>query len=318
MKIIVQGSLAFDRIMDFPDKFGNHILPDHIHQLNVAFFIEELIEKRGGTAGNIAYNLRLLGNAKDVELFGAVGKDFDDYMQYFEEQGFSTQYISIDRTRPSATAYMITDKLNNQISAFHLGAEKNRSNPFDWSSATAEETIVISAPRNNKEDVMRSAKECKERGIRFLFDPGQTIPIFSGEELKEIIDGSYMLISNDYELQLIMDKTGWSQEEIRDRVDVHIVTLGEQGSTVTTDGDTIHIPPCTVIEVKDPTGAGDAYRAGLIKGLVEGVDLEQAARVGSLCATYAIEQYGTQEHTFTFETFAQRYVENFHQECPLG
>ena len=318
MNIVVQGSLAFDRIMDFPDQFAKHILPDHIHQLSVSFFIEELTEKRGGTAGNIAYNLMLLGEARQVELFGAVGKDFEEYMQHLNTHHLSTQYISVDHSQPTASAYAITDEKNNQIWAFHLGAEKNSSKPFDWSTLNGDDAIVISAPRNNKIDVMTAAAECKARGIRFLFDPGQTIPIFTGEELKKIITGSYMFISNDYELQLIVDKTGWSKKELQKKVDVHISTLGENGSTIVTNDDTIDVPSCVVSVVKDPTGAGDAYRAGLIKGLIQGVSLEQAGKMGSLCATYAIEQYGTQEHTFTIKEFAQRYFDNFTEECPIG
>lgn len=318
MSILIHGSLAFDRIMDFPGQFQEHILPEQIHNISVSFFIQRLEERFGGTGGNIAYNFYLLGKQKEVHIVSTAGNDFQSYLDHLQSLGISTKHIEMYDDLKTAGAYIMTDMRNNQITGFYPGADVH---PTSFSlqeyAAQDQESYMIFSPRNNKPDIMRYAAECKKLGVKMIFDPGQTIPIFEPEELKTLIQGSYMVTLNDYELQLVLDKTKLTQEELLKMTEVLVTTLGENGSTIQTQSDTISIPACKKLEVKDPTGAGDAYRAGLITGLMEGLSLEDAGHVASLTATYAVEHYGTQDHRFTREEFKERFQQNFSSPCPL-
>ncbi len=312
MKILVSGSLAYDRIMDFPGKFSDHILPDKIHVLNVCFTVNGLQEKFGGTAGNIAYSLALLG--EQPVILATAGKDFDRYEAWLQGHQLSLAGIRRVEEPLTAGAYITTDQADNQITGFNPGAMKYPS-LFEFDGMDPQKTLAIVAP-GNLEDMLTYTRRCKERKIAYIFDPGQSIPALSADQLVEMLTGSRLLISNDYELEMIMRATGLEKAQLLQRAGGIITTLGEDGSLVCTQDEEIKIPAARAARVVDPTGAGDAYRAGLIKGLVLGTSLADAARTGGVCASYAVECYGTQEHIFSEEDFWARYERNFGPRNP--
>ena len=312
MKILVSGSLAYDRIMDFPGKFSDHILPDKIHVLNVSFTENGLQEKFGGTAGNIAYSLALLG--EQPVILATAGKDFDRYEAWLQGHQLSLAGIRRVEEPLTAGAYITTDQADNQITGFNPGAMKYPS-LFEFDGMDPQKTLAIVAP-GNLEDMLRYTRRCKERKMAYIFDPGQSIPALSADQLVEMLTGSRLLISNDYELEMIMRATGLEKAQLLQRAGGIITTLGEDGSLVCTQDEEIKIPAARAARVVDPTGAGDAYRAGLIKGLVLGTSLADAARTGGVCASYAVECYGTQEHIFSEEDFWARYERNFGPRNP--
>jgi adenosine kinase len=309
MNIYISGSIAYDRIMDFPGFFSDHILPDKIHILNVCFTVNGLQEKYGGTAGNIAYSLRLLNETPTI--VATIGKDYANYFQWLEINNIGTEGIKIIQEEFTAGAYITTDKADNQITGFNPGAMKHKSG-YSFPSGT-DKAIGLIAP-GNLGDMMEYAKYYKAKGIDCICDPGQSLTAWDGNDLTEWISGSTILISNDYELELISKMTGKDKKEILGLTKTVITTLGEKGSIISTAAGDITVPAAKAREVADPTGAGDAYRAGLLKGLVTGKDLESAAKIGAVTATYAIEKYGTQEHHFTVDEFKERYKANFGEE----
>jgi adenosine kinase len=302
MQIYVSGSLAYDRIMDFPGRFSDHILPDKIHILNVAFTVNGLIERFGGTAGNIAYNLVLLGQRPRI--LAAAGRDFAPYRQWLQKQGLPLEAIRVVEHELTASAYITTDQSDNQITGFNPGAMRHpcgaRLEPPGPQGA-----LAIIAP-GNLEDMAGIARRCRECAIPYICDPGQSIPALSPEALIDMIDGARLLISNDYELELIRQKTGMELSTLLARTGAVITTLAEKGSLVTTRQGQVRIAAARAARVVDPTGAGDAYRAGLITGLILGRPLTEAARMGAACASFAVEQQGTQEHRFGPQEFTTR------------
>ncbi|HYA13714.1 MAG TPA: carbohydrate kinase family protein [Syntrophales bacterium] len=304
MNIIVSGSLAYDRIMDFPGHFSDHILPGKIHVLNVCFQVNGMKEKFGGTAGNIAYALTLMGEKPIIS--ATIGHDYHRYLEWLKKNGISTENIKIIEDEFTAGAYITTDLADNQITGFNPGAMKYSSS-MDFEKLNPADTIVIISP-GNLEDMVNYPRACKARGIDYIFDPGQSLPVLDAKDLVDAIDGCHILISNDYELDLIMSKTGLSKEGLLTLARVIIVTLGEQGSQVSTVDSEISIPVVKPKKVKDPTGAGDSYRGGLISGLIRGMDIEQCAIMGSVCASFAVECYGTQDYRFTREEFKERFA----------
>jgi len=307
MNIYVSGSLAYDRIMDFPGKFSDHILPDKIHILNVCFTVNGMVEKLGGTAGNIAHSLGLLGE-KPV-ILATIGKDYRSYFDCLEKNGISLEGIRIIDEEFTAGAYITTDRSDNQITGFNPGAMKHPSE-YDFSKAAPGDSIGLIAA-GNLGDMAAYAEEYKRRGIPCICDPGQSLTAWAGGALRKWIEGSSILITNDYELDLVMKMTGMDREALLGLTETIITTLGEEGSIVVRRGSEVRVPAVKAGVVVDPTGAGDAYRAGLLKGLVTGRDLETAARIGSVVAAYAVENYGTQEHFFTYEEFLKRYESAF-------
>ncbi|OEU82882.1 MAG: carbohydrate kinase [Desulfobacterales bacterium S5133MH4] len=307
MKILVSGSLAYDRIMDFPGRFSDHILPDKIHILNVCFTVNGLKEKFGGTAGNIAYSLALLEESPLI--LAAAGKDFDRYETWLRKHQLSLEGIRRISEELTAGAYITTDLADNQITGFNPGTMKYPS-LFEFDGVDPKKTLAIVAP-GNIEDMLTYSSTCKERNIPYIFDPGQSIPALSGDRLIEMLTGSSLLISNDYELEMILRAAGLEKTQILQRTAGIITTLGEDGSLICTRDQEIKIHAARASRVQDPTGAGDAYRAGLIKGLVLGKSLPDAARMGGVCASYAVECHGTQEHWFSQEEFWDRYQANF-------
>ena len=302
MNIIVSGSLAYDRIMDFPEYFSDHILPDKIHVLNVCFQVNGVKEKFGGTAGNIAYALALMGETPRIS--SSIGHDYHRYFDWLAKNGISTEDIKIIEDELTAGAYITTDRADNQITGFNPGAMKYSSS-LDFDKLTPEETLVIVSP-GNLEDMVNYPRLCKKREIDYIFDPGQSLPMLKAKDVVQAIEGCRVLISNDYELDLITNKTGLNKESLLARAKAIIVTMGESGSLVSTRDGEILIPAETPKKVEDPTGAGDSYRGGLISGLVAGKDIEQCARMGSVCASFAVECYGTQEYSFSREEFNER------------
>ena len=301
-KIIVSGSLAYDRIMDFPGYFSEHILPEKIHMLNIAFQVDSIREKFGGTAGNIAYALSLLGEHPLIS--GTIGHDYRRYYEWFAKNEIATDDIKIIENDLTASAYITTDKADNQITGFHPGAMKY-SAALDFEKLNPKETIVTVSP-GNLDDMRSYPRLCKARGIDYIFDPGQALPMLAAEDLTRAIEGCRILIANDYEIELITSKTGLKKASLLKLADTIIVTQGELGSLVATQDDEFKIPAVKPKKAVDPTGAGDAYRGGLISGLVHGKSIKDCAKMGSVCASFCVESYGTQEYRFSIEEFNER------------
>jgi adenosine kinase len=296
--IYVSGSIAYDRIMDFPGKLSDHILPDKIHILNVCFTVNGLVEKFGGTAGNIAYSLSLLNESPVI--LATIGKDYGTYFEWG---------IKIIHEEFTAGAYIITDKADNQITGFNPGAMKYPSG-YMFNNTDSYQTLGIISP-GNLQDMIEYARAYKDKGIQYICDPGQSLTQWDGTTLREWLDGSMILISNDYELEMVMRLTGLDKKGLLDLTGTIITTLGEKGSLISTSEFDLSIPPAKAHTVVDPTGAGDGYRAGLLKGIVAGKDMETAGKMGSVVAAYAVEKYGTQAHRYTYDEFVERYRENF-------
>ncbi len=299
--------MAYDRIMDFPGKFSDHILPDKIHILNVCFNVNGMVEKFGGTAGNIAYSLSLL-NEKPF-ILATIGKDYQNYFDWLKKNNIHTDGIKIINEEFTAGAYITTDRSDNQITGFNPGSMKYPSG-YKLENADPKNSISFIAP-GNLQDMIEYAQICKDKGINYICDPGQSLTKWEGKTLIDWLDGSMLLISNDYELEMIMKITGTNKKRLKGLTKTIITTIGEKGSVISTPDFDVNIPAVKVHDVVDPTGAGDAYRAGLLKGIVIGRDIETAAKIGTVVAAYAIEKYGTQEHRLTYEEFVERYRSNF-------
>lgn len=310
MNIHVSGSLAFDRIMSFPNQFSDIILPDKLDKINVSFLIDGLIHKRGGTAGNIAYTLSLLGEKPGI--LATVGADFAEYAAYLEGLGLSLDGVRVMPGQHTAGCYIITDKNNNQINGFHPAAMAF-SCETDLSRLQAGDWVIVSP--GNPDDMRNLPRICREKGLHCIFDPGQQIPMLSGEELVQAITGSDVLMTNDYELDMISRATGKNRQELNLLTGHLVTTYGADGAVID-NNPARTIPAVPVKEVVDPTGAGDAMRAGLLKGMVCGLGLEKSLRIGSTCAAYCVETGGTQEFRFTPAEFAARHKAAFNE--PLG
>jgi adenosine kinase len=303
LNIIVCGSLAYDRIMDFPGHFSEHILPEKIHVLNVCFQINGVREKFGGTAGNIAYALRLMGVRPEIS--ASIGRDYHAYLEWLRRNEIPTRLIHIVEDELTASAYITTDRADNQITGFNPGAMKFTSK-LDFDALDPQKTFLIISP-GNLEDMISYPRMCKQKGIDYIFDPGQSLPMLDPADIIQAIEGSKILMCNDYELDLITNKTGRSKTDLLSLTGSIIVTLGELGSQIFNgNNDTTKIPVARARIVKDPTGAGDSYRGGLISGLLQGKDITSCALMGSVCASFAVEHYGTQEYVFSPDEFEER------------
>ncbi len=306
MSALICGSFAYDTIMVFRDQFKNHILPDKVHILNVSFQVPEMRREFGGCAGNIAYNLKLLGDAPLP--MGTVGKDFGPYAEWMDRCGVDRRHVKVMDDVYTAQAFITTDMADNQITAFHPGA-MNLSHHARVTEANGV-TLGMVSP-DGREGMLSHAAEFAQQGIPFVFDPGQGLILFNGEELSNFVEQASWVTVNDYEAQLLQERTGKSLETLAKRAKALIVTLGAQGSRVYTDGRVLDVPAATPRAVKDPTGCGDAYRAGLLHGLLHGLDWETTGRVASLLGTIKIEHHGTQNHRFTRAEFDARFREAF-------
>jgi adenosine kinase len=304
MNIYISGSLAYDRIMSFPDRFANHLLPEKLHILNVCFLVNDLSEKFGGTAGNIAYSLGLLEESPLV--LAAAGSDFDGYRRWLEQRHVDLQGVKVVPDLPCASAYITTDQADNQITAFNPGAMNIPTNG-EYRSLIHKEGLGIVSP-GNLEDMEQYPRIYRSLGMPYILDPGQNIPAFSGEQLRDMISGAFMLIANDYELSLIMESTGLDTPGLLELCTSLITTLGEEGSLVQQKDQQWRVPSVKVKHPLDPTGCGDAFRSGLLKGLSEKRELVEAARMGATCASFCVEHNGTQEHVFTLPEFWRRHA----------
>lgn len=304
MHILICGSLAYDNIMVFEDRFKHHILPEKIHILNVAFLVPEMRREFGGTAGNIAYNLQLLeGNPL---IMATVGEDFGGYAEWLKEHGLDSTHIKTISGSFTAQAFITTDLDDNQITAFHPGA-MNHAHANSVKDA-ADIALAIIAP-DGREGMFQHARECHEAGIPFLFDPGQGLPMFNGEELMHFIDMASYLALNDYEAQLMQEKTGLNLEALASRVKALVVTMGAHGSVIYADGQRHEIPCVEATAVVDPTGCGDAYRAGLLYGIARGWDWQVCGRLASVMGAIKIASRGGQNHKPSLEEIKTIYAE---------
>jgi len=305
-EVLVSGSLAYDRIMNFPGKFKDHILPDMIHILNVSFVISELKEGFGGTAGNIAYSLSLLGEKPKV--LSVVGNDFGKYQKWLQKTKVDISQVKTFKNELTAGAYIVTDETDNQITAFFPGSLDKKY--CEVARKFKNIRLAIISPEA-KDRMLGFAKIYQARKVPFIFDPGQQITAFSAGELKQSIKGSYVLIGNDYEIQLILNKLKIDQKKLEKMTEILVITKGGKGSEIYFDGKVTKVGTAKAKNTSDPTGAGDAFRAGFIKGLLEGWSFEKIGRLAGLVAVYTVEKYGTQTHSFTRKSLGERYWENF-------
>ncbi len=306
MPALICGSLAYDTIMVFQDQFKNHILPDKVHILNVSFLVPRMRREFGGCAGNIAYNLKLLGD--DPIPMATVGQDFGPYRQWFSGHG-----IRLDQVRElpelfTAQAFITTDLDDNQITAFHPGAmmRSHENHVRDVEGVT----FGIVAP-DSRDAMLQHASEFQACGIPFIFDPGQAMPLFDGAEFRHFIQQADYVVVNDYESSLLQERTGWDEDAIASRVVAYIITQGPKGSRILTGEKTHLIPPAHERRLTDPTGCGDAYRAGLIFGLTRDYDLPTCGRMASLMGALKIEHPGTQNQRFSYAEFAEQFRQQF-------
>jgi len=309
MSALICGSMAYDTIMVFSGQFKNEILPDKVHILNVAFLVPELRREFGGTAGNIAYNLHLLGGA--ALPMATVGKDFDAYAQWLEQHGIERGLLKTVSEAYTAQAYITTDLDDNQITAFHPGAMNHAHIQRIVTEHGGRKVRIASISPDGRDGMLQHAAQLADAGIPFLFDPGQGLPMFDGRELKDFIDKASYVAVNDYESELLMERTGLGLRQLAERVEALIVTRGGKGSQIFAGGKVFDIPCAHAHSLADPTGCGDAYRGGLLYGLLQGMDWETTGRVASLMGAIKIERPGPQNHQITPATFRERYKKEF-------
>jgi adenosine kinase len=306
MKLVVTGSIAFDYLMSFPGKFTEHFLPEHMNRVSLSFLVDSMDKRRGGCAPNIAYTLALLGERP--LLMATAGEDFGEYRQWLEAAGIDTSLVKLVPGKFCASFFCSTDEDNNQIASFYTGAMANAG---ELSFRTVRDCGLAIVSPNDPGAMVQYAEECRTLGIRYIFDPGQQCARMSGIELRDGVTGASVVVVNDYELELLRNKTELSEDEILARARVLIVTRGERGCSVITRDERTDVPAVPPERIVDPTGVGDAFRGGLMKGLALGLPYDVSARIGSVAATYALEHLGGQSHAYTWEEFKRRYEEHF-------
>jgi len=309
-KILVTGTIAYDRIMDFPGYFKDQILPEKIHILNVSFLVKELKESFGGTAGNVAYNLNLLGVQPSI-VGNMGGKDFLLYRNWFKKNRIDLSQIKILPNQHTSSAYIITDQADNQIAGFYPGALSVPITKKPFSTKGVKMAIICA---QNLVDMVKLPEIFKRKKIPYIFDPSQQVTSLTGPKLKAAISGSRVLIGNDYEISLISKKTGWSIQQLLKKTEILVTTLGVKGSIIRQGSKVYKIKPAKPKNTSDPTGAGDAYRAGLIYGLLRNWPLPKVGRLAGLVSVYTVEKYGTQTHKFTWKELERRYWQNFKEK----
>jgi adenosine kinase len=304
MDIIVTGSIAYDYLMRFPGHFAEHFIPEQLHQVSLSFLVDEMTKHWGGVAANIAYNVALLG--LHPKLMGTVGRDFADYRAWLESAGVDTSTVRQIDDVFTASFFANTDLDNNQIASFYAGAMGYADQYSLADVFNGKPDLVIVSP-NAPQAMINLIEECRERGIRYIYDPSQQVPRLNGDELWNSLNGAFALVVNAYEAEVICKKTGKSIDDLQEAVEILVITQGERGSHIYTDGNRTEIPVFPPTTIKDPTGVGDAYRSGLICGLAHDWPLKLAGEVGALCAAYVLEQVGTQNHRFTIPEFIARF-----------
>ena len=306
MKIVVTGSIAYDYLMSFPGKFTEHFLPEHMNRVSLSFLVDTMDKRRGGCAPNIAYTLALLGERP--LLMATAGEDFGEYRQWLDAAGIDTSLSPQIPGKFCASFFCSTDQANNQIASFYTGAMADAGQLSFRSVRDCGYAII--AP-NDPGAMIQYAEECRTLGIKFIFDPGQQCARMSGDELREGVTGAAMVIVNDYELELLRQKTGLSEADILLEAGALVVTRGEHGSSVLTRGNRVDVAAVPPHRIVDPTGVGDAYRGGLLKGLAVGLPYDISAQIGSVAAAYALEHLGGLSHAYTWDEFKRRYQEHF-------
>jgi adenosine kinase len=301
--VVLSASIAYDYIMSFPGSFGDHILPEKTHVLSLSFLVDSLRRLRGGVAGNIAYNLALLG--VNCSLVGAVGSDFGPYRAVFDDLGIDMTHVADVPGELTASAFMMSDLRSNQIAAFYPGASSHATAIAIGEVARRARYGLVGAAA--PDTMRRHAAEIAGAGSRLIYDPSQQVVALTAEDLIAGFDDAWAVIGNDYEYAMIQQKTGLTIDDLTNRVDLFVITYGDKGSELRQGGRCVRVPAAKAVRVDDPTGAGDAYRAGFIKGLLLGADLDVTGRVAGLTAAYAVEQKGTQEHAFTPDDFVARF-----------
>lgn len=306
MSIIVTGSIAYDYLMSFPGKFTEHFLPEHMNRVSLSFLVDSMDKRRGGCAPNIAYTLALLGERP--RLMGTAGQDFDDYRRWLDAAGVDTALVKQVPDKFTASFFCSTDVESNQIASFYTGAMAN-AGELSFRTVNGARMVIISP--NDPGAMVQYAEECRTLGIPFVWDPGQQCARMSGPELADGIDGAAIVICNDYEIELMKQKTGLDEDAMLRKAGALIVTRGENGSTIRQGSAETSVPAVPPRSIVDPTGVGDAFRGGLLKGIAAGWSLEVGCRLGSVAATYALEHLGGQSHSYTWEEFRARYATHF-------
>lgn len=314
MRIVVTGSLAYDYIMNVPGYFKDHILPEKTHMLTVSFLVDSMKRMRGGVAGNIAFTLALLGERSLV--LASAGQDFGEYRAWMESQGVDASGVTLINDEFTASCFINTDLANNQIVAFYTGAMSYSKDLSLHGLGLGSDDLVLISP-TDPDAMARYAREAREIGVPFLFDPGKQTPRLSSEQILDGLHGAKILVGNDYEFAMMAKATGKSEAELITSAPITVVTRGGEGATVYAEGREIQIPIAPVGEVIDPTGAGDAFLSGFAFGVARGLPLEVAGRVAALAAAYCIEQKGCQEHHFSSADFLTRYTASFGHEPAL-
>jgi len=310
MRLVVTGSIAFDYLMSFPGKFTEHVLPEHMHRLSLSFLVDTMDKRRGGCAPNIAYTLALLGERP--LLMATAGQDFGDYRAWLDAVGIDTTNVKVIDGKFTASFFCSTDQANNQIASFCTGAMANAGElSFRLIQGLKTDGLVIVSP-NDPDGMVQYAQECSTLGIRYIWDPGQQCARMDGPRLAEGVTGAFMVIVNDYEFELLKQKTGLGEDEILEQVQLLVITKGEAGSTVISkDGTRVDVPAVPPDRIEDPTGVGDAFRGGFMKGLAMGASYEVCARLGSVAATYVLEHLGGSSHAYSWDEFTARYEKHF-------
>jgi adenosine kinase len=305
--VLCTGSIAYDYILTFKGRFKDHILPDKTHILNLSFLVDDLQKRKGGVAGNYAYNLTLLGHPAAV--LATAGTDAAEYRDWLVAQGVDCRGLRLLEGELSATGFTTTDMDDNQLTGYYGGAMW-RAASIGLDDGPPDVDAVIIGP-NDPGAMKRLVRECRDREVRFVFDPAHQLPMMAGEDVMDSANGAWITIGNDYELELIQQRTGRDMDGMLELSEMIVTTLGRNGSRITTRKESIDIPAAPSTHEVDPTGCGDAYRAGLVAGLLRGMPLEEAGRIASLAATYPVEHVGTIEHSYTQKEFSDRYRESF-------
>lgn len=306
MKLIVTGSIAFDYLMQFPGKFTEHILAEHLQRVSLSFLVDSMDKRRGGCAPNIAYTLALLGERP--YLVATAGQDFREYDEWLQAAGVDTSHVRHVPDKFTASFFCSTDTENNQIASFYIGAMANAS---ELSLRTLHDPGLVIISPNDPGAMVQYAEECRTIDVPFIFDPGQQCARLSGGELHDGIKGARLVICNDYEFELIRQKTGLDEQHLLQHASALMITRGEDGSSVYESPTRIDVPAIPPHRIVDPTGVGDAFRGGLMKGMAIGKSLKECAQLGSVAATYALEHLGGQSHAYTKKEFTDRYAEHF-------
>jgi len=308
VSVVLTGSIAYDYIMSFPGYFKDHILPDKLHQISVSFLVDSMKRQRGGIAPNIAYSLALLGERPKI--MATVGEDFEEYRRWLELHYIDTSAIIEIPDEFTASFFVSTDKAQNQIASFYTGAMAHAHLVSFKDHVNGGIELAVISP-NDPHAMVQYVAECKELGIPYIYDASQQIVRVSDTDLVEGCTGSKMIILNDYELEMLKNKTGWTSAQVAASTETLIVTYGEKGSRIIHGDEVIDIPIAKPRKVGEPTGTGDAYRSGIIKGVMHNYSWEFTGRLGALAATYALEENGAQNHRYSLEEFAERFYEEF-------